>query len=148
MGTKEGEQEVLLQLAAAADAAAAKSAAFAALGDQLSAMSVDASDGPVSVTVAPSGALLDVRLGDGTARLRPDAVAAMIMACVRRAQARVPARVDELVRAAVGEDDPIGARIVARYRQQLSPEEPAAPDQAPVDEEIPDSFMVRSTVRR
>lgn len=111
-------------------------------------MSVTASDGPVSVTVASSGALLDVRVADGAARLRPDAVAAMIMACVRRAQARVPERVDEVVRAAVGQDDPMGARIVARYRQQLSPEEPVTPDQAPAEDEIPDSFMVRSTARR
>lgn len=65
-----------MRLSAAAEAAASKTAAFAGLGDQLNEMSVTASDGPVSVTVASSGAHLDMRLADGAARLRPDAVAA------------------------------------------------------------------------
>lgn len=81
----------------------------------------------VSVTVDANGVTTDIQLGSAARGMEPAALAAELMACTHRAQAKLRARVTELVHDAVG-TDAAGEAIIGQYAQQfpeLSTPEPA-----------------------
>lgn len=96
----------------------------AELRDRVAGMSITETtpDGMIRVTVSADGVLTDLALhqryeGVPLAQLGP-----RIMACVRRAQARIPGLMGQALRAS-GVDDPAGALILADASRRF----PAAP---------------------
>jgi hypothetical protein len=84
-------------------------------------------DGTVEVTVSTTGVITDLVLRE---RRRPTflpEVAAQIMECVRRAQARIPDLLREAVFDTIGRDDPSTHLLLADARQRF-PEPPSARD--------------------
>lgn len=82
-----------------------------------------AAGGAIMVTVASSGIPTDLRLGADVGRMKPDEIASQIMACLRRAQARLADRVGAAVTETVG--DGVGAAAIAgEYRHRF----PVPPD--------------------
>lgn len=82
-----------------------------------------AAGGAIMVTVASSGIPTDLRLGEDVGRMKPDQIASQIMACLRRAQARLADQVGAVVTDTVG--DGAGAEAIAgEYRHRF----PAPPD--------------------
>jgi hypothetical protein len=56
--------------------------------------------------------------------MRPSEVAAQVMACVQRAQARIADRVQDIVAQAVPADDETGQHIVSSFRDRFPEPEP------------------------
>src|SRR5262245_40658094 len=84
-----------------------------------------AAGGAIMVTIASSGIPTDLRLGDDVGRMKPDQIAAQIMTCLRRAQARLAERVGAVVAERVG--DTAGAAAIAdEYQHRF----PALPEEA------------------
>ncbi|MEV8443534.1 hypothetical protein AB0425_39690 [Actinosynnema sp. NPDC051121] len=79
-----------------------------------------AAGGAIVLTVASSGIPTDLRLGGDVDRMKPDQVAAQIMACLRRAQARLADRVGAVVADAIG-DAAGGQAIAEEYRNRFPP---------------------------
>lgn len=85
--------------------------------------------GAIVVTVGSAGTPTELWLGDDVGRMKPDQVAAQIMACLRRAQARLADRVAVVVTDTMG--DAAGAEaVVDEYRNRFPP--PADVDDAPL----------------
>lgn len=79
-----------------------------------------AAGGAIMVTVASSGIPTDLRLGEDVGRMKPDQIASQIMACLRRAQARLADQVGAVVTETVG--DGAGAEAIAgEYRHRFPP---------------------------
>ena len=106
---------------------------FARVRDDIRALTVteQSARGAVRVTVQASGALSDLRMTDEVGRMRPDQIAAEVMACIRKAQARLAERVRDVVAENVPGGDPAAQRIVDQYREQFPEPEP---EQAPAGE--------------
>ncbi|GDY32302.1 YbaB/EbfC family nucleoid-associated protein [Gandjariella thermophila] len=81
-------------------------------------------DGVVRATVNSGGALTGLALTDRARQLSPNEIAARVLACVQRAQARIAERVRDIVAETVPGDDPAAAKIVAGFRGRF-PEPPA-----------------------
>jgi hypothetical protein len=79
-----------------------------------------AAGGAIMVTVASSGIPTDLRLGDDVGRMKPDQLAAQIMACLRRAQARLADRVGAVVTDTVG-DGAAAEAIAGQYQHRFPP---------------------------
>jgi hypothetical protein len=77
-----------------------------------------AAGGAIVLTVASSGIPTDLRLGGDVDRMKPDQVAAQIMACLRRAQARLADRVGAVVADTIG-DAAGGQAIAEEYRTRF-----------------------------
>ncbi|MCP2319566.1 YbaB/EbfC DNA-binding family protein [Nocardia amikacinitolerans] len=111
-------------------------------------------DKRISVTIDSSGATTAISLAPPVRGTDPATVAAELMGCTRRAQARLRAQVTDLVHSVVG-DDAAGQGIVNQYVERfpdpspgpVTPAQPAAPDfptymptfgaQPPADEQPP-----------
>lgn len=95
-------------------------------------------DQRISVTVDSNGVTTAIDLAASTRGMDPRELSAAIMACTRRAQATLRARVTDLVQETVGQDGP-GASIIGRYAerfpepvpQMLAPPPPAHAPVAP-----------------
>ena len=96
-------------------AATARAAKAQALADQAAQVSVSAAnpDGSVEVTVTASGAMTDLRLSEAIRKRPADEVAADILATMRRAQAKLAARMAEIAAETVGSDSATGRAVVA-----------------------------------
>ncbi len=81
-------------------------------------------DDRIAVTVDADGATTGIELAPATRGMDPAAVAAELMACTRRAQARLRHRVTDLVHEMVGEDG-AGRAIVAQYAERFPDVDPA-----------------------
>lgn len=92
--------------------------------------SESSSDGAVRVTVDANGVPTDIELSDRVRDLAPGRLSAEIMSCMRRAQARLRAQVEDIVAATVPADDEPARNIVAEYRQRFPDpaEEPDEPE--------------------
>ncbi|MEU8901209.1 YbaB/EbfC family nucleoid-associated protein [Nocardia sp. NPDC048505] len=77
-------------------------------------------DKRVSVTVDANGITTDITLGAASKGMNPSALAAELMACTRRAQARLRTQVADLVHDTVG-TDPAGEAIIGQYANRLPP---------------------------
>ncbi|WP_431970308.1 YbaB/EbfC family nucleoid-associated protein [Nocardia sp. bgisy134] len=83
-------------------------------------------DNRISVTVDANGVTTGITLAAATRGMDPAAVAAELMACTRRAQARLRNQVTDLVHDMVG-DDGAGQAIVGQYAERFPDPGPAAP---------------------
>lgn len=83
-------------------------------------------DGRIAVTVDADGVTTGIELAPGTRGMDPAAVAAELMACTHRAQARLRRQVGELVHDLVGQDG-AGQAILAQYAERFPDPVPAAP---------------------
>ncbi|GHG30017.1 MULTISPECIES: YbaB/EbfC family nucleoid-associated protein [Amycolatopsis] len=88
--------------------------------------------GAIAVTVDAQGRLLEVRTGPVVARLAPEQVGPRVLACVRRAQAGIAARVEEVARQTVGEDE-MAVHVVSTLRERFPAPEPASPPRTTAD---------------
>jgi DNA-binding protein YbaB len=108
-----------------------KAARFAQMQDQVEQISITESvaDGAVSVTVGANGLPTDVTMTEGVRGMAPEEIASGVMAAMRRAQARYPARLAEILAETVG-DDPAANHILATAERSF----PTLPeDDEPVD---------------
>ncbi|MFI2472942.1 YbaB/EbfC family nucleoid-associated protein [Nocardia xishanensis] len=98
------------------------------LHGRMEALSVTESsaDNRISVTVDANGVTTGITLAAATRGMDPAAVAAELMACTRRAQARLRNQVTDLVHDMVGEDS-AGQAIVGQYAARFPDPEPVAP---------------------
>lgn len=87
-------------------------------------------DGSAEVTVDHNGALTVLALGEQARRLRPAALAAVVMDCVHRAQGRIGERYEQRVRSVAGPDAEAVSQVVGRYRQRY-PQRFAEDDSCP-----------------
>lgn len=88
------------------------------LNDRVAGLTVTERDGQVGVTVSSTGQLVDIQL--------PGALAAQVMACVRRAQSRIPDLLHEVMVDTVGPQDPSVHLLVDDARTRF-PEPVAVP---------------------
>jgi DNA-binding protein YbaB len=102
---------------------AAKAQSMAEQVSQVSA-SATSSDGAVEVTVAGSGAMTGLRLGEQTRKWSADQTAAEILAVMRRAQAKLASKVAEIAADTVGADSEAGKAVVASFEKRF-PEPPS-----------------------
>ncbi|MDX3658983.1 hypothetical protein PV646_16895 [Streptomyces sp. ID05-26A] len=118
-GTRDWQQEV-----------AENAHRFGALRDRLSGQTVRevSPDGTIEVVVSTSGALTGLLLREGRNREPLPVLAAQVMDCVRRAQARIPALVDQAMTETIGPHDAAAHLILAETRQRFpEPPPPAHP---------------------
>jgi hypothetical protein len=101
------------------------------LGDRLaqSSISETSRDGAVRVTVSANGLLTGLEFTEtGQPKPLPD-LAAQVMDCVRRAQARIPELLRQAMTESVGDTDPNTHLLVADARQRFPEPPPLPPEQ-------------------
>ena len=105
-----------------------RSRRFTELHTQMSALSVTetSADGAVRVSVDGNGLPTELTLTERSRGVEPERLSTELMACLRRAQAQLRARVEAATREAVG-DDEAGAAIVAQYAERFPDAEPPPP---------------------
>ncbi|MFD4673248.1 YbaB/EbfC family nucleoid-associated protein [Lentzea sp. NPDC058450] len=110
-----------------------------ALRDRLSAQTVRevSRDGTVEVSVSTSGALTGLVLREGRFREPLPVIAAQVMDCVRRAQARIPELMGQAMAETIGPNDPAAQLILAETRERFP--EPPQPRDAPPPPPVPQS---------
>lgn len=102
------------------------SAKWNELNDRIARLSVTESsrDGMVQVTVSTTGVLTGLVVREQCQQPRPmSAVAAQVMECVARAQARIPDLLGQAMFETIGPNDPAAALVVADARKRF-PEPP------------------------
>jgi DNA-binding protein YbaB len=87
-------------------------------------------DGLVTVTVDANGTMTDLRLTDGVRELSGQQVAAAVLATVRRANAKIPERIAEILRDRAADDRATIDAVLANYRSRFPEPEPDAPPDA------------------
>jgi DNA-binding protein YbaB len=105
---------------------AAKSVRYQRMQREVADVTVTASspDGLVTVTVNAAGVLTDLRFTDRAAELAGSRLAALVLATMRRAQARITDRVAEVLRSTVGDDAVAVDAVVSSYRNRFPEPEP------------------------
>lgn len=121
------------QWVAAAKAKAERYQAMQAATSQVS-VSESSPDGMISVTVDSAGNVTGLRITDAVRESTGAKVAAAVLNTLRRAQARLPERLGEVMAETIGDDQPTMDTIVGRYRAKFpepepEPEQPAEPPQ-------------------
>ncbi|WP_033401361.1 YbaB/EbfC family nucleoid-associated protein [Actinokineospora enzanensis] len=93
-------------------------------------------DDVVSVTVDATGTVTDLRISDRSRELPGAELADLVLATMRRAQARITDRVAEVMQRTVGDDPGTVAAVVDSYRRRFpEPEpEPERPNAVTVEE--------------
>ncbi|WP_280262133.1 YbaB/EbfC family nucleoid-associated protein [Nocardia wallacei] len=120
-----------------------KAQQFQSLQGRMSAISVTetSSDNRIAVTVDSGGATTAIHLAASTRGMDPGAVAAELMACTRRAQAKLRREVTDLVHDTVGSDS-AAETIVGQYAERFPdalPEQGFAPP-GPSRDSAPPAF--------
>lgn len=102
-----------------------KAARFEAMSQQVEQISITESvaDGAVSVTVGHNGIPTDVAMTDGVREMAPQEIAGHVMAAIRKAQSRYPARLAEILAETVGADDPAATHILTTAERNFPPPE-------------------------
>ncbi|SEP39242.1 YbaB/EbfC family nucleoid-associated protein [Amycolatopsis saalfeldensis] len=118
------------QWVAAAKAKAERYQAMQAATSQVS-VSESSPDGMISVTVDSAGNVTDLRITDGVRESTGAKVAAAVLSTLRRAQARLPERLGEVMAETIGDDQPTMDTIVGRYRAKFPEPEPEQPPEPP-----------------
>jgi DNA-binding protein YbaB len=113
--------QVERQLTRWAQGFADKAERFSAMRAQVEQIQVTESstDGAVRVTIDSSGAPIDLALTDKIGSMPPPEVAALVMACMRRAQQQLTGRVQEAMAATVGGEEQVIEHVVSDYRQRF-----------------------------
>ncbi|SHF82175.1 YbaB/EbfC family nucleoid-associated protein [Streptoalloteichus hindustanus] len=95
-------------------------------------VSETSADGTVRVTVDAHGVPVELHLSERARGTEPAKISAQLMACLRRAQAKLAHQVDGLVRATVPGDDAPANSIIENYRKRFpDPPEGLAPQDIP-----------------
>jgi len=99
------------------------------MADQVGNVQTSASskDGSITVTVAASGAVLDLRLTDQIRRYSSGELANEILTVMRAAQAELAGRVSEITARTLGADSEAARAVVGAYQQRF-PEVRASDD--------------------
>ncbi|MCU1687967.1 MAG: hypothetical protein JWQ81_8706 [Amycolatopsis sp.] len=88
-------------------------------------------DGMVTVTVDSAGNPTDLRITDRVRELSGAQVAAAVLTTLRRAQARLPERLGEVMTETIGDDQATVDTVVGRYREKFpEPPEPESTEDA------------------
>jgi DNA-binding protein YbaB len=124
-----GPEAVRARVQTIAQQAQQRAQQFAQVRDQINGITVTerSSDGVVEVTVQASGVPTRLKLSEDASRLRPDQIAAKVMSCIHRAQARIADQVKAAVDETVPSGDPAARHIVDRFRAQF----PEPPEESP-----------------
>lgn len=120
------------QWTAAARAKAERYQAMQARAGQVSATE-SSSDGLVTVTVDSAGNVTDLRITDRVRELSGSQVSSAVLHTLRRAQARLPEKLAEVMAETIGDDQQTVDTIVNNYRAKFpepepEPEEPPEPE--------------------
>jgi DNA-binding protein YbaB len=84
-------------------------------------------DGMVTVTVDSAGNATDLRITDQVRELSGTQVATAVLTTLRRAQARLPERLGEVMTETIGDDKATVDTVVGKYREKFpEPPEPEA----------------------
>lgn len=115
----------------------AKAERYRAIAEQTQALNVtDTSrDGLVTVTVDANGTVTDLKLTDRVRELSGQQVAAAVLDTIRRANAKIPGRIAELMQANAGDDTATVQAVVANYQARF-PEPPPEPTGPGVTDEM------------
>ena len=115
-------------------AARAKAERYQAMSAQVGQVSVteSSSDGLVTVTVDSAGNVTDLRITDRVSELSGPQVSSAVLLTLRRAQARLPEKLAEVMAETIGEDQQTVDTIVSNYRAKFPEPEP---DESPESEE-------------
>lgn len=108
-----------------------KAARFKELAEQVEQVTITETLGAVQVTVDHNGLPIDIAMADGVRTMEPSEIAATVMAAIRKAQSRYPARLAAILAETVGEDDPAARHILAKASETF----PAPADEALSDRE-------------
>lgn len=76
-------------------------------------------DGAVRVTVDANGVPTEISLSERTRGMDPGHLSAHIMACMKRAQAKLRQQAQELIQTIVPADDEPARQLVAQYQQRF-----------------------------
>lgn len=93
-----------------------------ALAQQMAGVSATAStpDSAIRVKVDNGGVIQDLVLGEGAMRMRPNDLAAAILATARRAQADLARRAAAIVDQTIGLDTESGRAVLLAYQQRFA----------------------------
>lgn len=127
-GAETGAAAQVDQWVAQAKAKAERYQAMRAAADGVS-VTVSSKDGMVTVTVDSAGNVADLKITDRVRELSGAQVAAAVLGTIRRAQAKLPERLDEVMAETIGEDKQTREKVVGDYRAKF-PEPPPEPDEA------------------
>ena len=111
-----------------------KAARFQAMSEQVEQLSITESvaGGAVTATVGHNGIPTDIAMTDGVRGMAPQEIAANVMAAIRKAQSRYPARLAEILAETVGEEDPASQHILATAERSFPPQEEEVADEEPM----------------
>ncbi|MFC4373090.1 YbaB/EbfC family nucleoid-associated protein [Nocardia halotolerans] len=116
---------------------------FTDLKTQMDAVSVTdtSADGKISVTVDANGSPTSITLAPSTRGADPATIAAELMACIHRGQAKLRDRITGLVTDSVGDTGP-GHNIIDQYAERFpdpepTPPAPAEPAFVPTEPQVP-----------
>ena len=100
------------------------------LAEQVAQVSLTAAnqDGSVEVTVDSAGAMTGLRLSEATRKRPADELSQEILTVMRRAQAKLAARVGDIAATTVGADSESGRALVATFEQRYPVEITDEPD--------------------
>jgi len=98
-----------------------KAARFQRMAEQVEQVTITESvaNGAVSVTVGSNGLPTTIAMTDGVRSMEPEQIAANVMAAMRKAQARYPERLAEILAETVGTDDPAARHILAKAEESF-----------------------------
>lgn len=88
--------------------------------------------GEVTITVDANGVPTALNLGERTRGMDPPAVAAQVLATMRRAQAKLRDQVTGLVHETVGDDAP-GNNLIGQYAERFPDQQEAGADEGPTE---------------
>ncbi|SFB16356.1 YbaB/EbfC DNA-binding family protein [Amycolatopsis marina] len=111
-----------------------KAQRYTQLHERLNATSVTETSkgGEVTITVDANGVPTALSLGERTRGMDPPAVAAQVMATMRRAQAKLREEVSGLVHETVGDDGP-GNNIIGQYAERFPDQQEPGADEGPTE---------------
>lgn len=118
--------------------AKAKAQRYQAMRAALGQVSVTetAKDGLVTATVDAAGNITDLRITDRVRDMSGAQVAAAVLNTVRRAQAKLPERLGEVMAATIGDDEQTRETIVGNYRAKFPEPEPEPGTSQPPTENV------------
>jgi DNA-binding protein YbaB len=118
------------QLTAAARAKAERYKAMQTRAGEVS-VTESSQDGLVTVTVDSAGNVTDLRITDKVKEMSGERVAAAVLLTLRRAQARLPEKLAEVMAETIGDDQQTVDTIVGNYRAKFPEPEPEDEPEGP-----------------
>jgi DNA-binding protein YbaB len=126
------------QLTAAAKAKAGRYQVMQARAAEVS-VTESSQDSLVTVTVDSAGNVTDLRITDKVKEMSGERVAAAVLLTLRRAQARLPEKLAEVMAETIGDDQQTVDTIVNNYRSKFPEPEP---EDEPAEPEEPEARRI------